>query len=84
MGSEVQRLYSHHHTSLSKRLVRENRPLPHPHKPARNADLLGYARSVHDRRGRRVWNMVFGNYVAKPVFFLRGLRVFLALPNPKR
>ncbi|MFH1934960.1 MAG: hypothetical protein ABIN18_25765 [Pseudomonadota bacterium] len=26
------------------------------------ADLLGYARSVHDRRGRRVWNMVFDNY----------------------
>jgi len=25
------------------------------------ADLLGYARSVHDRRGRRVWDMVFGN-----------------------
>jgi len=35
------------------------------------ADLLGYARSVHDRRGRRVWNMVFGNYVAKPTFFKR-------------
>ena len=33
------------------------------------ADLLGYARSVHDRRGRRVWNMVFGNYVANPAFF---------------
>jgi hypothetical protein len=35
------------------------------------ADLSGYARSVHDRRGRRVWNMVFGNYVAKPAFFTR-------------
>ena len=35
------------------------------------ADLLGYGRSVHDRRGRRVWNMVFGNYVAKPAFFMR-------------
>ncbi|MFH1931642.1 MAG: hypothetical protein ABIN18_08660, partial [Pseudomonadota bacterium] len=35
------------------------------------ADLLGYASSVHDRRGRRVWNMVFGNYVAKPAFFTR-------------
>jgi hypothetical protein len=49
-----------------------------------HADLLGYARSVHDRRGRRVWNMVFGNYVAKPVF-LRGLRVFsfALVPNPE-
>ncbi len=35
------------------------------------ADLLGYARSLHDRQGRRVWNMVFCNYVAKPAFFTR-------------
>ncbi len=49
------------------------------------ADLLGYARSVHDRRGRWVWNMVFGNYVTKPAF-LRGLRVFnfAPVPNPER
>jgi hypothetical protein len=49
------------------------------------ADLLGYARSVHDRRGRRVWNMVFGNYAAIPDF-LRGLRVFnfVPVPNPER
>ena len=33
------------------------------------SDLLGYARSVHDRRGRRVWNMIFGNYEVKPAFF---------------
>jgi hypothetical protein len=32
------------------------------------ADLLGYARSLNDRRGRRVWNIVFVEYVAKPVF----------------
>jgi len=31
-GSEVQRLHSHHHTSFSKRFVRENRPLLHHHK----------------------------------------------------
>ncbi|OEU53895.1 MAG: hypothetical protein BA861_07260 [Desulfobacterales bacterium S3730MH5] len=35
------------------------------------ADLLGYARSVHDRRGRRVRNMALGNVVAKPAFFTR-------------
>ena len=35
------------------------------------ADLLGYARSVHERRGRRVWNIVFGSYVEKPAFFTR-------------
>ena len=35
------------------------------------ADLLGYACSVHDTRGRRVWNMVFGNYVANPAFFYK-------------
>ncbi|MCG2776837.1 MAG: hypothetical protein L6406_14275 [Desulfobacterales bacterium] len=48
------------------------------------ADLLEYARSVHARRGRRVWNLVFGNYVAKPAF-LRGLRVFnfVLVPNPE-
>jgi hypothetical protein len=45
------------------------------------ADLLGYARSVHDRRGRRVWNMVFGNYVAKPAFFYEDLgSSILSLP----
>ncbi len=55
-GSEVQRLHSHQNTSWCKRFIAI-------------ADLLGYARSVHDRRGRRVWNMVFGNYVAKPAFF---------------
>jgi hypothetical protein len=32
------------------------------------------------------WNMVFGNYVAKPAFFLRGLRAlnFVLDPNPER
>ena len=31
-GSEVERLYSHHHSSFSKRFIWENRPLPHPHR----------------------------------------------------
>ena len=35
------------------------------------ADLMVYARSVNDRRGRQVGNIVFGNYVAKPLFFTR-------------
>ncbi|NQU12933.1 MAG: hypothetical protein HQ561_02245 [Desulfobacteraceae bacterium] len=30
------------------------------------ADLLGYARSVNDRRGRRVWNTELVSDVAKP------------------
>ena len=49
-----------------------------------HADLLGYARSVYDRRGRRVWNMIFGNYVENQ-HFLRGLRVFnfVLVPNPE-
>jgi hypothetical protein len=31
-------------------------------------------------------NLVFGNYVAKPAFFLRGLRAlnFVLDPNPER
>ena len=41
MGSEARRLHSHHHTSFCKRFVRKNRPLPHPHKPARHCRPLG-------------------------------------------
>jgi len=35
------------------------------------AGLLGYARSVHDRRGRRVWNMVLENDAANPAFLTK-------------
>jgi len=35
------------------------------------ADLLVYTRSVDDRQGRRVWNMVLVSDVAKPAFFAR-------------
>jgi len=49
------------------------------------ADLLGYARSLNDRRGRRVWNMAFGNDVAKATAFTRIWRSnFNLFPNLER
>ena len=71
ISPKVQRLHSHHHTSFCKRLYGKTDRFHIPINLPAIADLVGYGRSVHDRRSRRVWNMVFGNYVAKPASFTR-------------
>jgi hypothetical protein len=50
-------LHPHHHTSFCKRFVRENRPLPHPHKSG-TWYLAIMWQNQHFLRGLRVFNFV--------------------------